>query len=220
MLFISGWLVLGAVEGNGYSAGRHDISDLSALTAQHPWIDLATVGIAGALTMAFALLALRPALTLQERRTPICVWLVALSLPSLDGIGDVFFRLDCRAVDVGCSTSAAISSWHGKAHVIVFLIALVPTLAAPFALAHRMKLLPDWRDLARPARALGVLAFIGLGTSVPLQGTGAQGWSQRVLAALLSLGVAALAVRVLRLARSTPRTLTANPTIADPALRA
>lgn len=85
VLFISGWLVLGAVEGHGYSAGRHDISDLSALTAQHPWIDLATAGIAGALTMAFALLALRPALTLQQRRTPISAWLVALPLPRSTG---------------------------------------------------------------------------------------------------------------------------------------
>lgn len=104
--------------------------------------------------------------------------------------------------------------------MIVFLISLVPTLAAPFALAHRMKLLPDWRDLARPAQALGVLAVIGFVASFPLQGTGGQGWSQRVVAVLLPLDVVALAVRVLRLARSTPPTLTPNPTIPGPALRA
>ena len=35
VLFVGGWLIGGAIEGHGYSAGRHDISDLTALTAHH-----------------------------------------------------------------------------------------------------------------------------------------------------------------------------------------
>jgi hypothetical membrane protein len=62
LLFVGGMLVLGAIEGYGYSAGRHDVSDLGALTAQHATAARLIVGIAGATTIAFALLVLRPSL--------------------------------------------------------------------------------------------------------------------------------------------------------------
>jgi hypothetical protein len=200
VLFVGGWLVIGALEGHGYSAGRHDISDLSALTAHYAWLDLATEGIAGALTIAFAIWALRLALTVPGRRPPVGAWLVALSLPGLDNLGDVFFRLDCRAADAGCSTSRAIASWHAKAHLIVFVIAALATVVAPFALAHRMRLVEGWRDLARPAWGFGVLTVVGLVVNGALQDTVGQGWAQRVLAVFVVLGVVALALRVRRLA--------------------
>jgi hypothetical protein len=60
VLFVAGWLVGGAIEGHGYAPGRHDISDLGALTAHHAWLSQVTGGTAGALTIAFALFALRP----------------------------------------------------------------------------------------------------------------------------------------------------------------
>src|SRR3954447_21311568 len=62
VIFVAGWAVLDAVEGHGYSAARHDISDLGALTAHHVVVDLISLGISGVLTMAFALFALRPLL--------------------------------------------------------------------------------------------------------------------------------------------------------------
>jgi hypothetical protein len=198
-LFIGGWLVVGTIEGHGYSAGRHDISDLSALTAHHPWAMLTAGGIAGALTMAFAIWALRPALTVPGQRAPLSAWLVAGSLPALDNLGDVFFRIDCRAADAGCSTSDAAASWHGKAHLLVFAVAAVATIVAPFALAHRMSLLPGWQDLVRPARVFGVLTVAALVVAGALQGTGGQGWAQRVAAVLVPLGIVVLALRVRRL---------------------
>jgi hypothetical protein len=201
-LFIGGWLVLGQLEGNGYSAGRHDISDLGALTARHPAAWLAVLGIAGALTMAFAIGALRPALTVAGRPRPVSPWLVALSLPALDNLGDVFFRLDCRAADAGCSASDAAASWHGKAHLIVFAVAVIPTLIAPFALAHRMKLLDQWQDLVGLARIFGVLLLVGIVVNAVTTGMGVQGWTQRGLIVFVCAGVAALAVRVRRLASS------------------
>src|SRR6185295_1007568 len=102
---------------------------------------LAIEGVSGVLTMAFAVGALRPALG-------IAGWLVAVSLPALDNLGDVFFRLDCRAADAGCSASQATASWHGKMHIAVFLIAAIPTLIAPFVLSRRMAAVDGWRDLA------------------------------------------------------------------------
>jgi hypothetical protein len=150
--------------------------------------------------MAFAIWALRPSLTIAGRRPPIGAWLVALSLPALDNLGDVFFRLDCRAADAGCSTADAMSSWHAKAHLLVFAIAALATLVAPFALAHRMRLVDGWRDLTRPAIVFGILIVAALVASAALQGTGFQGWSQRVAAVLVPLGIVALALRSRRLA--------------------
>ena len=51
VLFVCAWLVAGLTEGAGYSAGRHDISDLGALTARHPWPFILAVGLAGALLL-------------------------------------------------------------------------------------------------------------------------------------------------------------------------
>ena len=195
-LFIGGWLLAGAIEGHGYSPARHDISDLAALTAHYPWLPIATEGIAGAATIAFAIWALRPSLDGPGLRAPISAWLVALSLPALDGFGDVFFRLDCRAADAGCSTSQAAASWHGKAHLIVFAIAALATVIAPFALAHRMQQLDGWRAAAQPTRRFGVLVIavlLGIGA---FSGTAAQGTTQRVGATLIVLGIVPLALRV------------------------
>jgi hypothetical protein len=138
-LFIVSWLWAGAVEGHGYSAIRHDISDLGALTAHHASAFVAGIGVAGALTVVFAVAVLRPALEVGGLTTPIGSWLVALSLPALDNLADVFFRLDCRAADVACSSSDAVDSWHGTAHIAVFDVAAAATIAAPFALAARVR---------------------------------------------------------------------------------
>ena len=200
IVFVAGWLVVGAIEGHGYSAGRHDISDLGALTAHHVGLNALTLAISGVLTIAFAVFALRPALMQAELKQPISAWLVALSLPALDNLSDVFFRLDCRAADSGCTASEAASSWHGKIHVIAGVIAAVATLIAPFALAYRMRRLDEWRDLARPTLVFGLVVVASLAAYVALNGTGAQGWSQRIAALLVASGVVMLALRVKRIA--------------------
>jgi hypothetical protein len=202
VVFVGGWLIGGAIEGHGFSAGRHDISDLAALTAHHANFNRATLFVSGLLTLAFALWALRPSLTIPGQGVPVGAVLVALSVLSLDSLSDTFFRLDCRAADAGCSASHAASSWHGKIHVLAFLIAAIPTVVAPFALSRRMRAIPAWSDLARPARVFGVVflvVFLATGAS---QGSGLQGWTQRAAATMAAAGLVALAVRVLRLART------------------
>ena len=57
MVFNLGWLPAGAVQTGGYSVASHDVSDLAALTAQAPLVMLPATGIAGVLTIAFALFA-------------------------------------------------------------------------------------------------------------------------------------------------------------------
>lgn len=201
LLFVGGMLLLGVIEGHGYSAGRHDISDLGALTAQHATATRLIVGIAGATTIAFALLALRPSLRSADGRESIGAWLVALSLPALDTMSDAFFRLDCRAADAGCTMTAATTSWHGKAHIAFFVIAALATVAAPFVLAHRMRRVDGWQDLAVTTRVFGVLTIVALAVTAATSGTAAQGWTQRGAIVLVTSGVGVLGWRVMRLCR-------------------
>ena len=189
--------MLGAIEGHGYSAGAHDVSDLSALGARHAPVMLALNGLTGAVTILFALGALRPALHIPGR-TAIAAWLVALSLPSLDTFTDTFFRLDCQAAKAACTDSAAMSSWHARLHVAFFLIALVATLVAPFALARRMAALDRWRDLTGPTRRYGLVLVVALVLTMATIGSSIQGWTQRVAILVACGGMMALAAATRR----------------------
>jgi hypothetical protein len=210
VLFVGGWLIGGAIEGHGYSAGRHDISDLTALTGHHATFNQATLLVSGLLTAAFALWALRPSLAVPDRGVAVGAVLVAVSLPALDNLSDAFFRLDCRAADAGCTSSVAAASWHGTIHLVVFGVAAIPTLIAPFALSRRMRVVEGWSDLARPAQVFGMALLVVFVATAASQGSSAQGWTQRFAATLAAFGVIALAVRALRLARPSPQVTLAD----------
>lgn len=204
LVFVGGWLVLGFLESHGYSPARHDISDLAAITAHHATADRLTLAVSGAVTIAFAL-SLRPAFG-------VAAWLLALSLPGLDNLSDVFFRLDCRAADAGCGMAEAIGSWHGKVHVGCFVVAAIATVLAPFALSRRMRHAAGWEDLARPTRLFGFVVVAVLAATAATSGTAVQGLTQRGAAAIVASGVAVLAWHVVRLETGASRvpTLTAG----------
>jgi hypothetical protein len=124
--------------------------------------------------------------------------LVAASLPAFDTLTDTFFRLDCRAADAGCSASQATTSWHGKAHILAFVIAALATAVAPFLLARRMQLLDAWRDLARPTRIFGVVFIAAIVVTSALTNSSVGGWAQRVVIFYTCGGVFVLAWRTLR----------------------
>jgi hypothetical protein len=92
-----------------------------------------------------------------------------------------------------------MASWHGKAHVAVFVVAALATVAAPFALASRMRLLDGWRQFAGRARAFGFVTIGLLALTGATAGTSVQGLTQRLAATVIPLGVVALALRVARL---------------------
>jgi uncharacterized protein DUF998 len=200
LVFVGGWLVLDRIERHGFSPAHDDISDLGALTATHPTAARITLLVSGLLTVAFALLALRPSLRSADLGEPAGPWLIALSLVCLDNVSDFFFRLDCRAADTGCSMSQATSSWHGKIHVAAFAIAFIPTLIAPFVLSRRMRVVDGWRDLARPTRWFGFAFVAAAIITGAAQGSAVQGTTQRFMAAMASAGIVALAWRVQSLA--------------------
>lgn len=201
LLFTAGWVVGGLVQGGAYSPARHDISDLGALGARHPWMMLVPQGLAGALTIAFALAALAPAMRRPGERGPLGAWLVALSLLGLDNLSDAFFRLDCRGGDAGCTAAAATASWHGTLHLHVAMVTGLVTVAAPFALGRRMRRLPEWADMAAGAFVLGAVLALAVSAHVALQGRDGGGYAQRASVLLASMGTLALARRVEALAR-------------------
>jgi Protein of unknown function (DUF998) len=202
LVFDVGWLLAEALQGRGYSVAKHDVSDLAALTARYPWVFMTATGIAGAITIVFALFALRPALAGPARRASLGAWLLAASLIGLDSLSDAFFRLDCRAADAGCTAAASVRSWHGTIHLTVFAVSALATMALPFVLSFRMRRLKGWRDLASPAFFFGLLFLAVLVAGVPLEGKTGGGYLQRAAILMVSLGVVTLALRVRALARS------------------
>src|SRR5262249_40077962 len=61
----------------------------------------------------------------------------------LTGLGifvDGFFRLDCRAIDPGCTND----SWHSAAHKMNNRFLFV-SFAAPLILAFAFRRIPEWR---------------------------------------------------------------------------
>ena len=196
VIFIAGWSAAGAFQDAAYSSARHDVSDLGALTARYPWIMLISQGLAGLITILFAILALRPALRSPGHRDALSAWLVACSLMGLDNLGDAFFRLDCRTADVGCTQAAQAASWHGTMHVAIAFVAVFVTVAAPFALARRMRLLDEWRDLAPKAVWFGVVFLLVLVLYVLQEGRLYAGYTQRAMTVLLAIGLIVLARRV------------------------
>lgn len=190
LLFVAALFVAQAVQRDGYKPSRYDISDLGSLTADHPWVLLVPEAIAGAVTVGFALLVLRPAV-----RGP-GPWLLAASLVGLDDVSDALFRLDCRRVDPGCTDDVRTASWHAQVHELVGFLAVAATVAALLALAHRFSRLAEWSDLARPTLVLAA-AFLAatLGYAVRESRPGG-GLAQRVAVLLVVAFFAVLARRV------------------------
>lgn len=204
VLFVVALVVAQAVQQDRYSSDRYDISDLGALTADHPWVLLVPEAVAGLVTIAFVLLVLRPALALPGHRDAAGPWLLAASLLGLDNVSDAFFRLDCRRADPGCTDDVRTASWHAQVHELVGFLAVLATVAALFALAHRFRQLERWADLALPVRVLG-FGFLGalLVYAVRASRPGG-GTAQRVAVVLLIAVFAVLVRRVLALSARVP----------------
>jgi hypothetical membrane protein len=199
LLFLAALFVAQAVQRDGYKPSRYDISDLGSLTADHPWVLLVPEAVAGAVTVAFALLVLRP---LVGGPGP---WLLAASLVGLDDVSVALFRLDCRRVDTGCTDEIRTASWHAQVHEVVGFLAVVATVLALLALAHRFRRLERWADLARPAVVLAALFLAAMLVYAWRESRPGGGIAQRLAVLLVVAFFAALVRRVLALSSLTRR---------------
>jgi hypothetical membrane protein len=197
VVFTASWVVAGAVQGDGYSVVRHEISDLGALTAPHAWVVLVGQGLCGAATILFGLIF--PRLLGAVRGATLAGALIALSPFGLDNLSDAFFRLDCRRAD-GCSVAQSTASGHAKVHVAVAGVTFLVLLVAPFVVARVLRGVEGWADLARPSLIAGVLLVVAIGATLGL-GEDGGGLAQRAYALLGSGWLALLALRGLRASR-------------------
>jgi len=201
-LFTIGWITAGFLQGDGYSVANHDISDMGAMTARNPWLYMLPTGITGIATIWFCMGALGPILKISGIRRPIGVWFLALSLMGLDNFSDMFFRLECRAVDSGCTQDIAAASVQGKLHIIVALVSVFFTIIAPFALARHMRNLDNWKDLKSKTIVFGIFFLTALIGYIFTEGGYGHGYTQRIMCLMLSFGIIVLARRVLKITTS------------------
>jgi hypothetical protein len=194
VVFHAGWVIVGALQGPGYSAARDAISELSALTARHAAIMLLVNGVTGALLMFFAVAGFGAALPRTSART-VSVAMLAFTPLGFDELSDAFFRLNCQARD-GCTEWQEIASWHGAVHAVVGIATIFVLMAAPFVVARTLRRLPEWSDLARPSVVLGVAIDLAVASAaVPHWGGG----GQRLAMIAASVWIVLLAMRVRRI---------------------
>lgn len=196
VVFVTGVLVAGAVQGDAYSVADHEISDMGATGAPNAWILLAAQGLCGVLTLVFVLLGFARALSGFRGRG---LSTALLALWGLGNLSDVFFRLDCRAAD-GCSPEQAVVSWQATVHSVSGLL-LLAFAVAPYVVARCLRRSPDWRSLARSTVIFGIAIDVALVATLALSESGGGGYAQRALALLLASWFALLAGRLLRLSR-------------------
>lgn len=167
-----------AIAGPEFHPLRDDISDLGAVTATHPWMFLVPQVVAGVTAIAFALLALRPALAGAGRAGAVGAWLSAGS--SVQDLSDAVFRLPCRGAD-GCSTAQMTAGWAGRVHAGLGLVGLVLSIVSALVLARAFRRLPAWHGFVWPTLLLALLLVITVFIVGAQATTQVHGLAQRVL---------------------------------------
>ncbi len=133
-VFLSGWIVAGALEPH-YSPVRRYISELGRDGGAHPWIFTIFVGVWG---LGFIALAVALAPSLRSRPWP-------LAMPSMFVLAGVCaillgpLRMDCSpTLSTVCKSryDAGAASWHYYAHVWLTLAINVSLLLTGFAFAR------------------------------------------------------------------------------------
>jgi len=203
VLITFGWIVGGLVQGAGYSWSQQEISDLGALTAQHPWVWNLADSASGLLILIFAFGLL--AVVRSSRAGRIGAGLIAVV--GLGSVIDGVLREDCAL-----STSEACQrlqddpglSWHHQVHDIESVIVVAALLAAPFVLAKAFRQFDAFRGLRGYSLATGVAAVAATVAYLPLYGDPGGGIAQRVLILISMAWIAVISISMLRWSRAIP----------------
>jgi hypothetical membrane protein len=193
-----GWIAAGALQGSGYSWSRQEISDLGALTAQHPWVWNLADSLSGLLILIFAVGLFR--LVQSNRAGRIGVGLIGVvgAGSFLDGI----LREDCPlSTSEACQRlqDGAGLSWHHQAHNIESVIVVVAMIAAPFFLGRAIRSVDGLENLYRPSVGAGALLVIATVAYLFLYGNPGAGIAQRLLALTFMAWIAAISIAILNL---------------------
>ena len=196
--FVTGWLVAPAWQPTGYSALRHSISDMYAVTAPYGWVLVVLLTLCGAATIAFAWLAVRPALRPAGRRATVGVVLLTLSVYGLGDLLSAAERLACQRADPTCSAADQVANLGGTLDGLLTTLGVLALAAAGFVLASAMSRLTGWVGKARLVRLLTVVFVVAfLATGFLGDATGLGGLLERLIALVGATGLALLALALL-----------------------
>jgi hypothetical protein len=200
VVFVLSWLVAGFWQRPRYSSLAHSISDMYAVGAPNGMFLVVVLTLTGLGTVAFAVLALLPAL--RSAGWPAVVGAVALVL-SIFGVGDVFTpfeREGCQTADAGCTPAAQLAG-GGIVDAVLSTVGLFLLVAAGFFLAVAARRVDGWAGWAWPIRWVTITVLVLILATGFLGVLGIGGLLERLLAFVGAAGIAALAVGVLRRTR-------------------
>jgi Protein of unknown function (DUF998) len=165
LTFNVGWIAGDLAQPQAFSPLHNDISDLGAATATSPWLyNQLAANLSGLLLIGLGIGVWR-SITPSRRG-----WVGSLGAIAVIVIGagiflDGVFRLDCQAIDNGCTNA----SWHSHAHKVESGITvgaiLLALLVLPFVLRRITGRRAHWLPMlaALPALFAANVAFSPLG---------------------------------------------------------
>lgn len=198
VVFVVSWLVAAAWQGERYSVLAHSISDMYAVTAPGGLFLVVVLTLCGLATMLFAWLSARPVLRPGGRTATVGAVLLALSIYGLGDLLSPFEREACRLADPGCTDSDQLSNAGGTLDSVLSTIGILLFVVVAFVLAAAMKRAPGWPGWAWPARWVGIGFIVLIVALVVAQAADLGGLGERLLAAVGSAAIAALALRIAR----------------------
>lgn len=190
--FVIGWVAGGLAQPEAYSLVNDSVSDLGAVTADQAWI-YSQIGanLTGLLVAALAYGLWKAGISGLSGR----IGVAALAVMGIGQFFDGWFRLECRAIDAGCSEGG--TGWQVAAHEIESLFTVLGLLVSVFALARAFKKAERWRDLRTPTLIAGfatvaiIIGLLSVGGALAVR-LGLCGWFT---------WVALVSYRLLRIAR-------------------
>jgi hypothetical membrane protein len=141
VVYTVGWVLAGLVE-PGYEWARQDISDLTAATAENPWVLRVAETLGGVLLLVFALVLYGAVADRWSGR--IGAGLLTLFAAVQVAVG-AYLHLDCSLAVEACR-SAEHTTRH-EVHEVLSGLSFLALLVAIFSLARRFHRDDAWRPL-------------------------------------------------------------------------
>jgi hypothetical protein len=201
VVFTLGWIVAGLLE-PGYDWARQDVSDLTAATAENPWVFRAAETVAATLLLIFAL-GLWGAVS-DRWSGRLGAALLALFAAVQVAVA-AYLHLDCSLAVPACR-SAEHTTRH-QLHEALSAVSFHRALVAIFSLARRFHRDFAWQPLVRVSLIADAATVAFLVLYMPLHWEPGGGIVQRLAITTVFGWIAAMGYRLASGPASTARTV-------------